>query len=266
MSAGGETYEVLALRYGTRATSASEVFLNFATYGEPDRPMVMDYFFWVARNERRTVVIDTGFAPAAGAARGRTRVRSIEQALDDVSVDAHQGAQVVVSHAHYDHIGCLDHFPDAEVLMAQAEYDFWTDPVAEKALFAQSSERSEIDYLRQLRARGALSPFSGASTLAPGIELVEVGGHTPGQVVVRVQTSGGMIVLASDAVHYYEEVERDLPFTTVVDVAGMYRAYERLREMLGDPGVQMVAGHDPEVMTRFPERGSTDNVVVLARP
>jgi hypothetical protein len=75
-----------------------------------------------------------------------------------------------------------------------------------------------------------------------------------------------VIVLASDAVHYYEEVERDLPFSTVVDLAGMYRTYERLREMLEDSSVQMVAGHDPEVMTRFPERGATENVVVLAHP
>jgi glyoxylase-like metal-dependent hydrolase (beta-lactamase superfamily II) len=227
--------------------------------------MVMDYFFWVARNEHRTVIIDTGFAPAAGAARGRTRVRSIEQALADASVDAQQVAQVVVTHAHYDHIGCLDHFHGAEVLMAEAEYQFWTDPVAKKALFAHASEPAEIDYLRQLRAAGELSPFAGARPAAPGIELIEVGGHTPGQTIVRVQTASGVILLASDAVHYYEEVERDLPFATVVDVAQMYRTYEQLREMQQDAGVQMVAGHDPEVMTRFPERGSTDDVVVLAK-
>jgi hypothetical protein len=59
-----EQYEVLAVRYGTRQASAAEVFLNYHTYHEPDRPLGMDYFFWVARNPARTVVIDTGFSQA----------------------------------------------------------------------------------------------------------------------------------------------------------------------------------------------------------
>ena len=45
-----EQYEVLAVRYGTRQASAAEVFLNYHAYHEPDRPLGMDYFFWVARS------------------------------------------------------------------------------------------------------------------------------------------------------------------------------------------------------------------------
>ena len=59
-----EQYEVLAVRYGTRQASAAEVFLNYHVYREPDRPLPMDYFFWVARNPARSVLIDTGFSPA----------------------------------------------------------------------------------------------------------------------------------------------------------------------------------------------------------
>ena len=45
-----EQYEVLAVRYGTRQASAAEVFLNFHAYHEPDRPLGMDYFFWIVRD------------------------------------------------------------------------------------------------------------------------------------------------------------------------------------------------------------------------
>src|SRR5215469_13456933 len=65
----GGGYEVLAVRYGTRQAWAHEVFLNFHAYGEPDRPLRMDYFFWVIRGAGRTVVVDTGFSAEAGAAR-----------------------------------------------------------------------------------------------------------------------------------------------------------------------------------------------------
>jgi hypothetical protein len=76
-----ERYEVLAVRYGTRQARAAEVFLNYHVYHEPDRPLGMDYFFWVARNPARSVLIDTGFSPAAGAARGRTMLMDTVPAL-----------------------------------------------------------------------------------------------------------------------------------------------------------------------------------------
>ena len=76
-----EQYEVLAVRYGTRQASAAEVFLNYHVYHEPDRPLGMDYFFWVARNPARSVVIDTGFGSAAGAARDRTMLMDTVPAL-----------------------------------------------------------------------------------------------------------------------------------------------------------------------------------------
>jgi hypothetical protein len=41
-------YEVIAVRYGTRTGAKSEIYLNYPTYGEPDEPLGMDYYFWVA--------------------------------------------------------------------------------------------------------------------------------------------------------------------------------------------------------------------------
>ena len=86
-----EQYEVLAVRYGTRQASAAEVFLNYHVYREPDRPLGMDYFFWVARNPARSVVIDTGFSPAGGAARGRTMLMDTVPALRAAGTDAGRG-------------------------------------------------------------------------------------------------------------------------------------------------------------------------------
>jgi glyoxylase-like metal-dependent hydrolase (beta-lactamase superfamily II) len=87
---------------------------------------------------------------------------------------------------------------------------------------------------------------------APGIRLLTVGGHTPGQVIVVV---GDRIVLASDALHFYEEAERDRPFSIVADLPGMYLAYDRLAELAARPGARLVAGHDPGVRERFPTEG-----------
>jgi len=259
-------YEVLAVRYGTRQASAAEVFLNYHAYHEPDRPLRMDYFFWVARNPARTIVIDTGFSPAAGASRGRTMLLDTVPALQAAGLVPDAVAQVVLTHAHYDHIGGLPAFGAAEVIMTRDEYDFWSGPMGRRGHFAYTAEASEIGHLRELRDSGRLTLVGRAVAVAPGIELTEVGGHTPGQAIVTVATGAGPVILASDAVHYYEELERDRPFSTVADLADMYAAFDQIREMGAEPGARVVAGHDPLVAERFSGRMGQDVIQISALP
>jgi glyoxylase-like metal-dependent hydrolase (beta-lactamase superfamily II) len=246
-----EKYEVIAVRYGTRTGHKGEIYLNYQTYGEPDEPLGMDYYCWVARNANRTVLIDTGFGPEGGVRRNRTTLVAPVDALARLGIDAATAPQVVVTHAHYDHIGNLAAFPAAEVIMAWREFEFWTGPYGRRQQFAWSTEATEIAHLSDVRRQGRLTPVDAATTIAPGIEVVPVGGHTPGQVVVLVATEGGQAVLASDAAHYYEEVERDRPFAFVADLEAMYRGFDLLKEITAEPGRVLVPGHDPQVMARF---------------
>jgi len=55
-----DVYEVLAVRYASRQTLRSLVYLNHHLYDEPDGPIGMDYFTWIVRNAQRTFVVDTG--------------------------------------------------------------------------------------------------------------------------------------------------------------------------------------------------------------
>lgn len=260
-------YTVSAIRYGTRATTASEVFLHYSLYGEPDGPVQMDYFCWLLRAGPQAIVVDCGFSEASGARRGRTMVCPPASALRALGVEPSDVGMLILTHAHYDHIGNLGAFSNAEVVMSAREHEFWTGPLASRPLFATSAETADINALRAVAADGRLRllppPAAGSSAagissapghhqLADGLEVIEVGGHTPGQLIVLAALAGGgTAVLASDALHYYDEMALDRPFIHVADLPAMYKGFELLRGLAARPGHVLVAGHDPEVMTRF---------------
>jgi glyoxylase-like metal-dependent hydrolase (beta-lactamase superfamily II) len=242
--------EVLAVRYGTRTARRSEVYLHFDAYGEPDAEQVMDYYFWVVRSDGGGVtLIDCGFNAASGGRRHRTMLCPPPEALRRLGIEPATVSTLVVTHAHYDHIGNLRDFPGARIVMSRREFDFWTGPLGGRPLFAVSAEADDVAALRAAHGDGRVELVDGAATLPGGLELIEVGGHTPGQLIVRV----GDVVVASDALHYYEELDRDWPFVHVADLPAMYATFDRLRELGGTH--RLVAGHDPDVMRRFPVVG-----------
>lgn len=243
---------VVAVRYATLAASKSAFFLRYESYGEPDAEQNLDYYFWVLGEGPDTVVVDTGFDPAVGACRGRTCLCAPREALARLGVDAASVSRVLVTHLHYDHVGNVDAFPNAELLVPERELRFWTGPLAGRGQFAQHVEAAEIERLAEAWRGGRVRTIAGHTEVAPGVTAVEVGGHSPGQQIVLVDTGGGLVVLASDAVHLYEELERDRPFAIVASLPEMYEAYDLLRGLCRERGAIVVPGHDPEVMRRFP--------------
>jgi glyoxylase-like metal-dependent hydrolase (beta-lactamase superfamily II) len=251
-----DSYEVIIARYGARQTVRSDVYLNYALYHEEDGPIGLDYFVWVIRNAVRTILVDTGFSTPGGERRKRTMLTHPTEIWDALGITPESAPPIVLTHAHFDHAGNLDHFPDSQIIAAQAELDFWAGPQAHRELFHHSVEDDELQLLRTAQEEGRVTTFRGSHRVAPGVDLLELGGHTPGQSVVRVQTSDGIVVLASDAVHFYEELDRGMPFMSVADLVEMYDAFDRLNAMVADGTVtHLVSGHDPSTLGRFEPLG-----------
>jgi glyoxylase-like metal-dependent hydrolase (beta-lactamase superfamily II) len=78
-----------------------------------------------------------------------------------------------------------------------------------------------------------------------------IGGHTMGLQAVRVATRRGWLVLASDASHFYANMEEARPFPIVWSVADMIDGYERMRSLAASRS-HIIPGHDPLVMQRYP--------------
>jgi glyoxylase-like metal-dependent hydrolase (beta-lactamase superfamily II) len=251
VSIGTDAYEVFALRYGGQGTSRSRLFSKYDYYGEPDAPSPIDYYFWLVRNERRTVLVDCGFDRQRGLERNRHQDTSPIELLARMGVSPKDVDHVVISHIHYDHVGNVGLFPNATFSLAREELEFATGPYVDRVVYSRVVDQTEVHLICQLAQDERLTFVDRSAEPFPGIRATTVGGHTPGQMIVEVGTCAGRIVLASDAAHVYEEFERDRPFSGYHNLDGMFSTYELLRELDTRPATTIVPGHDPLVRARF---------------
>jgi glyoxylase-like metal-dependent hydrolase (beta-lactamase superfamily II) len=242
-------YEVYAVKYAERDARRGEHFIG----GDPheDESMPMDYFVWAATRDGRTWVVDTGFGQDDADRRGRRLLRSVAEGLASIGVDADQVGDVIITHLHYDHIGGFDQFPAARFHIQDREVAFATGRhMTSRALNHSFTPRHIADFIMEVHG-GRVVFHDGDADLAPGLSVHHVGGHTDGLQVVRVRTERGWLVLASDASHYYENMETVRPFPIVFNVGDMLDGYRRMRE-LADSHEQIIPGHDPAVLDRYP--------------
>jgi glyoxylase-like metal-dependent hydrolase (beta-lactamase superfamily II) len=242
-------YEIHAVRYATLRSRRSELFYRHASYGEPDAEIEMAYYFWVLRKDGDVILVDTGFDPEVGARRGRTCLVPPLDALRTMGIAPESISTVVVTHFHYDHVGNLAGLPHAQLIVPARELAFWTGPVAARFQFGSHVEAGEIATVEHAHREGRVRTTDGTEEILDGVTAIQVGGHSPGQQLTVVESASGRVVLASDAVHFYEELELQRPFAVMHDLERMYAAYDVL-DALGGTGATIVPGHDPDVARR----------------
>lgn len=241
-------YEIIALKYAWRPARRADLFIG----GDPhDLDATMDYFLWVIRGEGRVLVVDTGFNADMAVKRGRTLLRTPVEALNLVDVDPSEVEHVIVTHFHNDHVGAFDSFPKARFHVQDDEMAFATGRHMRHERFAKPYEPDHVCGLVRLVYCNRVVFHDGDDEIVSGVSVHKIGGHTMGMQVVRVHTSRGFVVLASDASHYYEHFETGRGFPLVYHVGDLFEGYAKLRKLATSPR-HIVPGHDPLVIKRYP--------------
>jgi glyoxylase-like metal-dependent hydrolase (beta-lactamase superfamily II) len=80
------------------------------------------------------------------------------------------------------------------------------------------------------------------------VRLVKIGGHTPGCMVVMIDTAIGRVCLTSDVMYNYRNLELNWPMGSFWDIRELMRGYDRLR-IEADV---IVPEHDWEFYEHFP--------------
>jgi glyoxylase-like metal-dependent hydrolase (beta-lactamase superfamily II) len=150
----------------------------------------------------KLVLFDTGMgtSKAFGPTTGRQQKSMVEAGIKPGDIDA-----VVCSHAHIDHIGGIvdaDNkplFPNAQVYIAQSDFDFWTD---EKKM--DSPLKDFIVHARKnlMPVRDRLVFFKDGQEFLPGVQAMAAPGHTVGHHMFMVTSDGKSFAFLGDLTHH----------------------------------------------------------------
>lgn len=204
--------------------------------GFPGRSSTHGSFGWsslhlLVRGDRR-VLVETGppaYVPLITAGLARHGL-----ARSDVT-------DVLVTHAHWDHLSNITMFPQARVWMGPDEFE-WALALAPDEPFIPHA------HLRELRRRGVERAVDGDEVL-PGIAVIGTPGHTPGHVAYTAHTTEGPMVFAGDSVkNLYELATGDVDST--LDRQASATSVARLRSYMTDSGAILVPGHDVPLAIR----------------
>jgi glyoxylase-like metal-dependent hydrolase (beta-lactamase superfamily II) len=177
--------------------------------------------------------------------------------LDSLGVSPASVTDIIISHVHWDHLDGVDLFPNARVWIQRAEYDYYVGPKGEALHDAITPVDAAM--LARLRAAGRVMLVEGdAREIIPGIRVYTGGRHTYASQYAAVHTRLGTVVIASDNVYMYENLDRHVPIGATLDASANLAAQDRMVTLAAEQRL-IIPGHDPDVFQRFP--GSRKGVV-----
>jgi glyoxylase-like metal-dependent hydrolase (beta-lactamase superfamily II) len=206
------TAEVTAIYDGIWEKAHDPAFISNASVEDVKAAMVKAGFpadfvsipFTVAvvRNGGKTIMCDSGTGGQVQPTAGKLAANMKAAGIDPAKIDT-----ILISHCHPDHIfGLMEKdtnkpvFPNAELVISDVEYKFWTDPAV-------------IDRLPEARkglARRIQATFptwknmrqvEGEAEVAPGIRFVSAPGHTPGHRAFHLSSGANELMISNDTAY-----------------------------------------------------------------
>jgi glyoxylase-like metal-dependent hydrolase (beta-lactamase superfamily II) len=247
-------YSIQAIRYA----SSPDVLVSELVVGGPkDVKVEIAMVVWLIRGGGRTILFDSGF-------HRDTFVKDYpmkdylrpDKAVETAGVKPEEVTDVVISHAHWDHMGGMDLFPKANVWIQKEEYRYYTMDAWQPGGNHGGIDPEDAKELVQLNTEGRMHLVDGDNVeIFPGIRAYIGARHTYASQYLRVE-GNPTFVLASDNCYFYLNLSSHLASATFSDAdhAANIAAQSRMIELAGSPD-RVVPGHDALQFQKFPSEG-----------
>jgi glyoxylase-like metal-dependent hydrolase (beta-lactamase superfamily II) len=173
----------------------------------PGNPVEAPIKSFLLRSKTTNILVDTGFrSPEVLARIGMRAVQNegqtVERELLRLGLSISGIDMVVQTHLHIDHAGQTDLFPmSTPVVLDRRELEYSVSGLS-GASYPPEDVKHIID---RLHVPGSLRlldlELTGGELLLPGIRCLPAGGHTPGSLMVMVETADGLACLCGDIIY-----------------------------------------------------------------
>ena len=244
------TYEVFAIRY---ATLPDFPVAELVAGADPARKLDIAMMIWLVRGNGRNILVDSGFYHDRFFSEWKVNdFIKPSDALKPLGLKAEDITDVIITHMHWDHADGMDLFPKARTWIQKDELQYYAGEAWQSNDTHGGIDPEDVLTLVRLNTEGRVGLVDGdGQEIIPGVTCYTGGRHTYASQYVGVNTAAGTVVLASDNMYLYENLEKHVPIAATLDAVSNLRAQDRMKQIAASPRL-IVPGHDPAVMTKFP--------------
>lgn len=178
--------------------------------------------------------------------------RTIVAQLADLGLRPADIDYVAVSHAHFDHAGQVNDFPNATLIIQRAELDAMADHAKASAHYMDAKLfSSHIDgkQLQRVKVIDGDVDLFGDGTL----KTIQTPGHTPGSMALLVNLKqAGPYVLSGDQWHFTENHTRQQVPTWNYDHGETVSSGKKLDRIIAQTRATLVIQHEPADNRKLP--------------
>jgi len=248
------TYEVYALSYGVYPDFPVSALLAGADKtGKIDLQMMI----WLIKSPGKNILVDTGcYHENVVKGKGIQNLIKASDAIAKLGLSAADITDVIITHMHWDHADGMDLFPSAKIWIQKDEYSYYTGAAWQSGGKSGGIEPDDVLTLVKLNTAHRVNLVDGDDReIIDGIKVYTGGRHTFASQYVSVRTASGTVVIASDNMYLYENLEKHAPIAQTFDADSNLKAQDRMKQMASRPDL-IVPGHDPAVFVKFPKPGN----------
>ena len=247
-------YSIYAIRY---ADSPGDSLADLMVGGPKDQKLDTIYAMWLIRGGGHNILFDSGFhRPRWFKEWTILNYVRPNEAVKLAGVQPEEITDIVVSHAHWDHMGGIDLFPKAIIWIQKEEFRYYTGEAWQAGGDHGGIDPDDVQALVRLNTEGRVRLIDGDNVeIFPGIRAYTGGRHTYASQYLLVEGTP-RFVLASDNTYLYRNLETHMASATFSDAdhTANIKNQERMIQLAGSID-RVIPGHDALQFQKFPTQG-----------